>query len=77
MPIPNSKFKRRLFLSAAGLGLTGAGFIAGRSTLSKAMLFPTGVDEAELAEMRLPLPVDPEEALERLVNGNAFFVAAR
>jgi carbonic anhydrase len=36
---------------------------------------PPGVDESELAEMRLPPPRDPDEALERLLNGNQFFVA--
>jgi carbonic anhydrase len=33
------------------------------------------VDEKELAEMRLPSPHDPDEALERLLNGNQFFVS--
>lgn len=69
-----SKLKRRSFLAGSGLALAGAGFAAGRSTALRGRALPSGMDEAELAEMRLPPPRDPDEALERLVNGNRLFV---
>lgn len=69
-----SKLKRRSFLVGSGLALAGAGFAAGRFTAHRGRELPSGMDAAELAEMRLPPPSDPDEALERLVNGNRLFV---
>lgn len=65
--------ERRGFLAGSGLAIAGAGFLAGNYLSSRERL-PLGVDKVELAEMQLPPPTDPDEALERLITGNSFFV---
>src|ERR1700676_719902 len=75
MTIVESILKRRSFLAGTGLALAGASAAALKWMAPHGRALPPGVDETELAEMRLPPPCDPDEALERLLNGNQFFMA--
>lgn len=71
----SSQIGRRSFIAGSSIALVGAGAAAGRWMAWPARALPPGVDAEELAEMRLPPPSDPEEALERLLNGNQLFVS--
>lgn len=64
-----------LFGASSALAVAGAGAATWNWWTSRRGHLPDGVDEKELAEMRLPAPRDPDEVLERLVNGNQFFVS--
>ncbi len=75
MSVTPSVFHRRSFVLGAGSRLVVAGACAATWNWMLPRALPPGVDAEELAEMRLPSPRDPDEALERLVNGNQFFVS--
>lgn len=74
MPVP-SCCNRRTALMGAGLTLIAGGAGAWMWMTSRTSSLPPGFDTAELDEMRLPSPRDPDEALERLINGNQLFVS--
>jgi carbonic anhydrase len=75
MSIGESILKRRSFLVGSALVLAGGSAAAWKGLAPRGQPLPPGMDAAELAEMRLPSPRDPDEALERLVNGNQLFVS--
>ena len=73
--MPKRKLPRRalLFGSGVAVGITMAN--VWKSKLVGPATLPVGLDPEELSELKLPPEPGPDEALERLINGNKCYVA--
>jgi carbonic anhydrase len=72
----NEKISRRsLVLGSAVTGLAGTSAAAWKWASPRRPVPPSDVSAADLRELLLPPEPGPEEALERLVNGNKCYVA--
>jgi carbonic anhydrase len=67
--------RRSLMLGSAAAALAGTSAAAWRWTSPRRPGPPPDVSEEDLRELRLPPEPGPDEALERLVNGNKCYVA--